>query len=1033
MRKVRTRVWSTLIAVAMLLTLLPTMALAADLPAAENDSITLTDGVYELSGDTQLSVPIQVTGNVTLDLAGHTLSPASEYSASYLIKVSEGGNLTLTDSGATGKITTNDNDGIRGISNNGTFTMASGAIEVYSYAVENVVTQRSYGNNQPVICNITGGELTASYAWTVLFMGAGMAGQSSEGKSSIHTGEKGSVRNDLIRVNISGDAKITGDQALTTNASNGIYAGFTLNISENAEISGGSNTDNCAIYLPAVGETTISGGTISGDQGIRIAAGELNITGGTIEGTKISNEEDLIAGGSGGTMGAIVVGKAGGGYIGDVLVNVEEKATVKNVATEDGDKAAIVVSDKFMGDASKGYDALSITVNVKGATVEGNVVKVSNVNPGTTADGGSTTLALNGATVTGSVINQTKDGDLDITGGTVTGSVTNDSAGSVTVSGSSVAGNVENKSAGEVVIQENATVTGSVTNTGDGTNKGAVAILNSTVGSADMSDGSKITIVNSYIGESGTPTTNTGDNEARIGATSYATLADAITHVQAGETITLLKNITVQRGTAGASAGVYQLPAGVTLDGNGHSINYTGPAVTTNPSVFVLVNSGADNVTIKNVTLNATSGLKHGVQFYCNDGGTLDNVVINGGGWTALQVNGATNVTVKDTTLSPLDASPEDTNPYANIEYCMGSGVTDIPSLTVDNVTFNANYPQIWADNATLESVKTELGSDTSDEDAIEKINDSVNNRNSGSITVVIGTNPENTETSSSTIPGTSQGSSSGVTRYNITIEDMENGDVTSSHSRASRGTTVTLTINPDDGYELDEIIVTDANGDEVDLTRKSSTKYTFEMPRSRVTVEATFVEEEVVSTLPFDDVDVDDWFYDAVEYAYENDLMNGVSSDEFDPNGTLTRGMMVTVLYRLEGEPESRADLPFEDVEAGAWYTEAVRWAVDEGIVLGTSDTTYEPDAMITREQLATMLYRYAEYKDYDTTQGGMAIREFEDYEEISDWALEGLDWAVNAELVNGVGNNTIAPLSSATRAETATLLMRFIEAFEA
>ena len=305
---------------------------------------------------------------------------------------------------------------------------------------------------------------------------------------------------------------------------------------------------------------------------------------------------------------------------------------------------------------------------------------------------------------------------------------------------------------------------------------------------------------------------------------------------------------------------------------------------------------------------------------------------------------------------------------------------------------------------------------------------------NGNTVTITVGDNAPDDNIYTFTANLTSTGStSSGVTRYNITIEDMENGGVTSSHSRASRGTTVTLTINPDDGYELDELIVTDANGDEIDLTRKSATKYTFEMPRSRVTVEATFAEEEVVSTLPFDDVDVDDWFHDAVEYAYENDLMNGVSDDEFDPNGTLTRGMMVTVLYRLEGEPESRADLPFEDVEPGTWYTEAVRWAVDEGIVLGTSDTTYEPDAMITREQLATMLYRYAEYKDYDTTQGGMAIREFEDYEEISDWALEGLDWAVNAELVNGVGNNTIAPLSSATRAETATLLMRFIEAFEA
>src|SRR5699024_2446826 len=155
---------------------------------------------------------------------GYTLSPAAEYSDRCLIKVSEGGNLTLIDSGSEGKITTNDAEKIRGISNNGTFTMNSGTIEVHSYAIENVVTKESYEKNQPVICNITGGQLSASYAWTVLFMGAGVAGQSSGGNASINTGENGSVRNDLMQVNISGNAKITGDQALTTNASNGIYA-----------------------------------------------------------------------------------------------------------------------------------------------------------------------------------------------------------------------------------------------------------------------------------------------------------------------------------------------------------------------------------------------------------------------------------------------------------------------------------------------------------------------------------------------------------------------------------------------------------------------------------------------------------------------------------------------------------------------------------------------------------------------------------------------------------------------------------------
>ena len=184
--------------VIMILSLLPAAAFAAALPGTSEDVITLTDGTYELSDDTSLSKPIEVTGTVTLDLSGNTLSPVEGYQEDYLIKIKEGGNLTLIDSEETGKITTDNKNGIRGISNNGTFTMKSGKIEVHSYAIENVVTKISYESNQPVICNITGGELTASYAWTVLFMGAGMAGQTSNSYESINTGEDGSVRNDLM-------------------------------------------------------------------------------------------------------------------------------------------------------------------------------------------------------------------------------------------------------------------------------------------------------------------------------------------------------------------------------------------------------------------------------------------------------------------------------------------------------------------------------------------------------------------------------------------------------------------------------------------------------------------------------------------------------------------------------------------------------------------------------------------------------------------------------------------------------------------
>ena len=272
----------------------------------------------------------------------------------------------------------------------------------------------------------------------------------------------------------------------------------------------------------------------------------------------------------------------------------------------------------------------------------------------------------------------------------------------------------------------------------------------------------------------------------------------------------------------------------------------------------------------------------------------------------------------------------------------------------------------------------------------------------------------------------------SGSIGYSVAIGAMENGSVTSSLAWASEGAAVTLTVRPNSGYELGSITVTGPNGGNISLTRAGDNSYTFTMPAGNVTVEATFLEEGA-ETLPYEDVDSDDWFYEAVAYAHENGLMNGVGGRMFDPNGTLTRGMMVTILYRLEGQPESETHMPFGDVETDAWYAQAVSWAAGQGIVLGTGGDSFEPGAMITREQLATMRYRYAVYKAYDTAQDGDAIRQFDDFQEVSGWALEGLEWAVNAQLVNGKENNMLDPAGSATRAEAATLLMRFIQAFNA
>ena len=286
-----------------------------------------------------------------------------------------------------------------------------------------------------------------------------------------------------------------------------------------------------------------------------------------------------------------------------------------------------------------------------------------------------------------------------------------------------------------------------------------------------------------------------------------------------------------------------------------------------------------------------------------------------------------------------------------------------------------------------------------------------------------------------------SGGSSSGTTTYPITVEDSRNGEVDSNRTRASSGATVTLTVTPEEGYELDELIVTDKNGDVVKLTDKGDGKYTFTMPRSAVTVEATFRAVEPATpawdecgrgpdcpAYHFTDLNLSLWYHDGIHFCVEHGLMNGTSATTFEPDTTTSRGMIVTILYRLEGTPAVGAS-SFTDVAAGAYYADAVAWANANGIVMGYGNGKYGPDDPVTREQLAAILYRYAQYKGYDTTQSGMSIREFSDYAQISDYALEPMAWAVNAGLINGITTTTLAPTGSGTRAQTAALLMRFCE----
>lgn len=182
---------------------------------------------------------------------------------------------------------------------------------------------------------------------------------------------------------------------------------------------------------------------------------------------------------------------------------------------------------------------------------------------------------------------------------------------------------------------------------------------------------------------------------------------------------------------------------------------------------------------------------------------------------------------------------------------------------------------------------------------------------------------------------------------------------------------------------------------------------------------------------LPFTDVPAGSWYYDGVSYAYENELMVGMSDSSFDPEGTLTRAMVVTVLHRLDGEPASEAEMPFTDVEEGTWYADAVAWGAENGIVRGTTETTFAPNAYVTREQLAAFVYRYAGYAGKDLTTAA-GLETFPDVDDAKYYALDALEWAVGTELILGVeddGVSYLKPGAYTTRAQFATILMRFEE----
>lgn len=279
------------------------------------------------------------------------------------------------------------------------------------------------------------------------------------------------------------------------------------------------------------------------------------------------------------------------------------------------------------------------------------------------------------------------------------------------------------------------------------------------------------------------------------------------------------------------------------------------------------------------------------------------------------------------------------------------------------------------------------------------------------------------------TVNAVSQGggtSGGNTTYYAVQLPtNVANGEVTVSPSRARQGQTVTICVTPDEGYALAELTVTNANDQEITLTKASDTQYTFVMPRGSVSIEVSFELIGGENVMPFTDVASTDWFADAVRYVYDNNIMAGTGNSSFAPQKELTRAEVVQILYNLEGQPTVTGTNIFHDT-ANHWALNPIIWAKENGVVEGYEDNTFRPNQPVSRQEFAQMLYNYTLVKGYDSSARG-DLSAFPDGNSVASWAEVAMSWANGNELINGHDNGTIDPTGTAIRAHAASILMNF------
>lgn len=957
------RVLSAALSLCMLLTLLPTAALAtgdeeSTTPGTSPASKTLQEEIntaesgatVSLTKDETGSITVSTGKTVTLDLAGHKLTNTAD---SHTVTVDKGATLTVTDSSETKTGTIDNTSHQKGaVVNNGTFVLNSG--------------------------NLTRSQEASKY--------------DEEKKTDIANG------NSWYVVLNHGTMTVNGGKVFFSESNIGYFSSLIAN----GWYTGSENTDETPASLTVTGGEFVGGKiTIKNDD-----YSVLNIQGGTFTQSDarhfcIYNCNDATI--SGGTINGTV---GCGGY------EEEEQSSYE--------QGKLVIS----GDAN----------------VKGGIQTFDNAN-----------VSISGGTFTDTYLYVgANTANISVTGGSFT--------------------KAENRKTGLVFQAKNTNGTCAISGGTFSENPGA-AYLKPGLSATQTEEGGTFSITPAEAGtvyparladQSETPITDLYDED------SYTVKADQKTEAETGDYYTEV---------AVSAANLKKHTNGDTTKTQGHWIGIALVAPDNAQKMKYAFAASKDALTLSDAAeleQNVAAENKSGIAFYVDagsktpktwaqvqwlgeNGAVLSNTVYH------MDLSGVTLYMAENSAPTVTPAKLHDTaNAYADDQlYTAGSYDAKLTSQGaggVYNVAITANqlrehtngqdkkgywvgFELVAPEGAT--KFKYASGAEIADDAALNDVESLPENRQG----VAFYFNAQNKDTRTITVQWIAEGEE--ATTYEPMTFSVDLSGVSyykaPSHGGSGGGsvsTTYTLTFETNGGSAISK--VTKNKGTTIDLAQYTPTKsgaafegwysdkgltkkVTSVKLDANTTVYAKWTETPV-SGLPFGDVKSGDWFYNDVKYVYEKGMMAGTAADVFAPNATTTRAMIVTILYRLEGSPAVTGTSAFTDVPAGQWYTDAVNWAAANQIVNGTSATTFAPDAPITREQMAAILYRYAQYKGYDVTEKA-DLSGYSDNGQISAYAKDALAWANAAKLINGMTDTTLAPQGSATRAQVSAILHRFCD----